>query len=161
MPVTSVDKDLDGRALTLVADLDATPERVWDLWADPRKLERWWGPPGYPATIETYDLRPGGEVAYSMTGPEDERYRGWWRITAVDAPGSLEFVDGFADDEGVPSATLPTMTVRMRLTEHEGGSRMQLRSVFDSREDMEWILEMGAAEGMLAAIGQMDVLLED
>jgi uncharacterized protein YndB with AHSA1/START domain len=161
MSVTSVDKDLDGLTLTLVAEFDAPPERVWELWSDPRKLERWWGPPGYPATVEAFDMRPGGEVGYVMTGPEGERYRGWWRFTAIDAPTSLEFVDGFADEEGVPNETLPTMTVRMRLDEHASGTRMELRSAFDSREDMEWVLEMGAAEGMLAAMSQMDLLLDD
>jgi hypothetical protein len=31
--------------LVLVAEFDAPIERVWQLWADPRQLERWWGPP--------------------------------------------------------------------------------------------------------------------
>jgi uncharacterized protein YndB with AHSA1/START domain len=43
MTVTSVDKDFDSLTLTLVADFAVSPERVWQLWADPRKLERWWG----------------------------------------------------------------------------------------------------------------------
>jgi hypothetical protein len=27
---------------------------VSDVWWDPRKLERWWGLPAYPATFETH-----------------------------------------------------------------------------------------------------------
>ncbi len=46
------------RTMTLEAEFDASPERVWQLWADPRQLERWWGPPTYPATVTTHDLRP-------------------------------------------------------------------------------------------------------
>ena len=42
MSVTSVDKDFESLTLTLVADFDARTERVWQLWADPRQLERWW-----------------------------------------------------------------------------------------------------------------------
>jgi hypothetical protein len=41
--LTSLDKYLDNLSLTLVADFDAPIERVWQLWADPRQLERWWG----------------------------------------------------------------------------------------------------------------------
>jgi len=52
MSVTSIEKDFDRLTLVVVADFDATPERVWQLWADPRKLERWWGPPSYPATVQ-------------------------------------------------------------------------------------------------------------
>jgi uncharacterized protein YndB with AHSA1/START domain len=159
MSVTSVEKDFDRLTLTVVADFDASPERVWQLWADPRKLERWWGPPSYPATVELYDLAPGGDVSYFMTGPEGEKYHGWWRVTAVNPPKSLEFRDGFADQEGNPTADMPTTTVHMQLTEHGGGTRMELRTVFDSREEMERLDSMGMTEGLREAVGQMDSLL--
>ena len=32
-------------SMTMVAESDAAPERLWNLLEDPRKLERWWGPP--------------------------------------------------------------------------------------------------------------------
>ena len=159
MSVTSLDKDFDSLTLTLVADFDAPIERVWQLWADPRRLERWWGPPGHPATVEEHDLTPGGEVTYFMTGPEGEKYRGWWRVTSVDPPKSLEFTDGFADQDGTPVAEMPTTTVQMQLGEHDGGTRMVLRSVFDSREHMEQVVNMGAPEALQQAVGQMDALL--
>ncbi|WP_069883917.1 SRPBCC family protein [Streptomyces luteocolor] len=159
MSVTSVDKDFDQLTLTLIADFTAPVGEVWQLWADPRRLERWWGPPTYPATFEAHDLTPGGDVTYFMTGPEGEKHRGWWRVTSIDPPHGLDFTDGFADQDGKPTAGAPVSTVRMRLTEHEGGTRMELRSAFDSREQMEQMIEMGAAEGLSAAIGQMDALL--
>jgi uncharacterized protein YndB with AHSA1/START domain len=159
MSVTSVDKDFDSLTLTLVADFDAPIERVWQLWADPRQLERWWGPPGHPATVEEHDLTPGGGVTYFMTGPEGEKYRGWWRITSVDPPKSLEFTDGFADQDGTPVAEMPTTTVKMQLGEHDAGTRMVLRSVFDSREHMQQVVNMGAPEALQQAVGQMDALL--
>ncbi|MER7408289.1 SRPBCC domain-containing protein [Streptomyces sp. NPDC000070] len=159
MSVTSVDKDLDNLTLTLVADFAAPVERVWQLWADPRQLERWWGPPTYPATVEQHDLTPGGEVTYYMTGPEGDRHHGWWRVSSATPPTALEFTDGFADDEGKPRDDMPVNTVRVRLTEHGGGTRMEMRSLFDSREQMEQVLGMGAVEGLTAAVGQIDALL--
>jgi uncharacterized protein YndB with AHSA1/START domain len=159
MSVTSIEKDPEGLTLDLVADFDAPVERVWELWSDPRKLERWWGPPSHPATMERHDLTPGGEVAYYMTGPEGDKYHGWWRVTAVEPPRALEFDDGFADQDGNPAADMPVMKVRVELTEHEGGTRMQMRSSFGSREEMDRVLEMGAAEGLGEAVGQMDSLL--
>lgn len=159
MSVTSVDKDVDHLALTLVADFAAPVERVWQMWADPRRLERWWGPPDYPATVEEHDLTAGGEVTYFMTGPEGEQYRGWWRITSVSPPTSLEFVDGFADQDGKPKDDMPTTTARVRLTAHGGGTRMELRWVFGSREQMERLVNMGMVEGLGQAVGQIDALL--
>ena len=159
MSVTSVDKDFENLTLTLIADFDAPVERVWELWTDPRQLERWWGPPSYPATFEEHDLNPGGGVSYFMTSPEGEKYRGWWRITTVQPPTSLEFTDGFADQDGNPVPDMPVSTVRMQLSPHDGGTRMELRSAFESKEQMEQLMNMGAAEGLQQSVGQMDALL--
>jgi uncharacterized protein YndB with AHSA1/START domain len=161
MSVTHVDKDFDKLTLTLVVELDAPIERVWQLWADPRQLERWWGPPSHPATVEKHDLTSGGEVTYFMTGPAGERSRGWWRIGSVDPPRSLEFTDGFADQDGTPIAGVPTTAVRVALSEHDGGTRMVVRSIFGSREQMERLDSMGAIEIFQQTVGQMDALLAD
>jgi len=160
MSVTSVEKDFDHLRLTLIADFDAEVEQVWELWADPRKLERWWGPPRYPATFESYDLSPGSEIIYFMTGPEGDKHYGWWRITAVEAPRLLEFSDGFADENGKPLADPPSGTVRVRLSEHEGGTRMEMLSMNDSKEQLEELDEMGMTQGLTEAVGQMDALLD-
>src|SRR5260370_37579593 len=42
MTVTAVRKDAESCTMTLEAEFDTSPERVWQLWADPRRLERWW-----------------------------------------------------------------------------------------------------------------------
>lgn len=159
MTVTTVERDVEGLGLTLIAEFDATVDRVWELWADPRQLERWWGPPGHPATVEEHDLTPGGAVSYLIGGPDGEEHRGWWRISSVGPPTSLDFTDGFADGEGAPIADMPITTVSMRLTERDGLTRMELRSVFASREAMERLMEMGTDEGLRLAVGQMDALL--
>ena len=159
MSVTSIDKDVDNLTVTLIADFDAPAERVWQLWADPRQLERWWGPPTYPATMEEHDLAPGGGVSYFMTGPEGKKYHGWWRVIAVDPPRSLEFTDGFADEDGAPNPEMPITTSRMRLSEHEGGTRMELRWSFEAPEEMQRLLEMGALQGLREAVDQMGPLL--
>jgi uncharacterized protein YndB with AHSA1/START domain len=159
LTVVRVDKDVDNLTLTVVAEFDAPVERVWQLWADPRQLERWWGPPTWPATVERHELTPGGEVRYFLTGPDGARSRGWWRITSVDAPRSLEFVDGFADQDGAPRDDLRTTTVRVRLAGSEGGTRMEIRSTFASLEHMEQVVELGAVEAFQLAVGQADALL--
>jgi len=159
MSVTSVDTDYDRLAITLIADFDAPIEQVWELWSDPRKLERWWGPPGYPATFDNDDLNPDGDVTYFMTGPEGDRHWGLWSVTAVDPPTSLEFANAFANADGTPIADMPVSSVSVRLTEHQNGTRMEMRTRFESREDLEKWLSTGTREGQQQAIAQMDVLL--
>jgi uncharacterized protein YndB with AHSA1/START domain len=155
MTVVSVDKDLDALTLTVVAEFDAPIERVWQLWADPRQLERWWGPPGHPATFHEHELVPGGRSAYSI----GEASRGWWQVTSVDRPRSLELVDGWADGDGTPREDAPTTTIGVRLTEHDGRTRMEIRSVFSSREHLEQVVRMGAVEAFRQSVGQIDALL--
>ena len=115
MTVIAVRKDPDHLTMTLDAEFDATPERVWQLWADPRQLERWWGPPTYPATFTTHDLAPGSRVEYHMTGPEGDQPRGFWDIVEVDPPRSLVFRDGFANEDGSVNTDLPTNEVRVTI----------------------------------------------
>jgi uncharacterized protein YndB with AHSA1/START domain len=159
MSITSVDTDYDNLTVTLIADFDAAIDEVWELWSNPRKLEGWWGPPTYPATVEKHDLSPGGDVTYLMTGPDGDTHHGLWRVTAVGSPTSLEFTDAFADEEGTPIADMPVSTVSVQLTERDGGTRMEMRSTFESREDLEKWLGTGTLEGQQQAIGQMDALL--
>ncbi len=96
MTVVAVDRDSVGLTLTIVSEFDAPVKRVWQVWADARQLERWWGPPNYPATIVDHDLTIGGRVTYYMTGPGGEKLHGWWRIISVDPPRSLDHDDHHA-----------------------------------------------------------------
>lgn len=159
MSLIDVTKDLDNLTVTFTADFAATSEQVWELWADPRRLEKWWGPPTYPATFDELDLTPGGTAAYYMTGPEGEKYRGWWRISDVQAPTSLSFIDGFADESGTPIESKPLTTTNVSLTPYGDGTRMMVNTVFDSREQMEQLEQMGIVEGMTEAMKQMAALL--
>jgi uncharacterized protein YndB with AHSA1/START domain len=159
MSVTRVDRDYESLAITLIADFDATIGRVWELWADPRKLERWLGPPGYPATVERHDLAPGGEITFFMTGPDGDRSWGAWQVTALEAPTSLEFTDVFADADGSPTPDMPVGKVTVQLVEREAGTRMEMHWAFDSPEDMEKWVSFGSVEGLRDAVGQMDALL--
>jgi len=157
--VVSTTQDTEALTLTLVADLAAPPADVWQLWADPRRLERWWGPPTWPATFVDHDVTVGGRSHYYMTGPDGRTAHGWWRVLAVDEPTSLEFEDGFADESGAPSQDMPVTRGRVELVETPDGTRMTLTTIFATAEQMQQLAEMGMVEGMTAAVGQMDALL--
>jgi uncharacterized protein YndB with AHSA1/START domain len=158
MSITSVDTDYDNLTINLIADFAAPIEQVWDLWSDPRKLERWWGPPTHPATFEKHDLTPGGEATYFMTGPEGATW-GAWRVSAVDPPTSLEFTDAFTDPDGSRIMDMPVFTVRVGLTERDGGTRMEMHLAFESRQDMDKLISTGIVDGLRQAVSQIDGLL--
>ena len=160
MIVATVRKDPEALNMTIISELDATVERAWQLWSDPRQLERWWGPPTYPATVVDHDLAVGGRVTYFMTAPTGERFHGWWEVLAVDPPTRLELKDGFADEEGTPNDAMPTTTTVVSLTERErGGTVMAIETKFPSLAAMEQLAEMGMEEGIVAALGQIPEIL--
>ena len=162
MTVTTVRKDTDALTMTIATELDASRERVWQLWADPRQLERWWGPPTYPATFTEHDLTPGSHVAYHMTGPGGDQPRAWWEILETDPPRSLVFRDGFANDDGQPNPDFPVSIVHATIEDIGGGrTRMSIETHFPSAQAMEQLVAMGMEEGMTLAVGQIDAILND
>lgn len=162
MPVTSIEKDAEALTLTVKAEFDAPVERVWQIWADPRQLERWWGPPTYPATVVEHELRPGGVVTYFMTGPEGDRHDGWWLIRSVEEARRLELEDGFGASPDDANPSLPTMAMEMTLTEQAGGGTvMTIETTFPSSEAMQQLVGMGMEDGLRAAMGQIDAILAE
>lgn len=162
MTVTAVEKDTQSLTLTVTAEFDASAERVWQLWADPRQLERWWGPPTYPATVDSHDLRPGGRVEYHMTGPSGDQPRGYWDVGEVEPPHRLSFRDGFANDDGTPNEAMPRTSAVVTIRDAgDGRARMTIQSTFPSAEAMEQLVAMGMEEGLRQAVEQIDAILAE
>lgn len=156
--------DAENLTLTFAAEFDASPTRVWELWADPRQLERWWGPPTWPATFVEHSPVEGGSSKYFMTGPEGERSSGWWRFLEVAPPDSLAIEDGFADADGDPDQSMPTIRMNVAFEKVDGDrarTRMTIVNRYASAEQFEKLLEMGMREGMSLAIGQIEGILLD
>ena len=164
MTVTAVRKDPEKLTMTLDAEFDASPDQVWNLWADPRKLERWWGPPAYPATFTTLELRAGGRASYFMTGPDGVvTPQGYWEILTAEPPRRIEMIDGFANADGTPNEDLPGpggMNVTIEPI-GEGRTRMTIENIFPDQAAMEQLLAMGQEEGMTEAVGQIDAILAE
>jgi len=157
MSVTSVEKDPRALTMTVTADLDATVERAWQLWADPRQFEKWWGPPGHPVTVVDHDLRAGGRIAFSMAGTEDERHESAWEVLAADPPRRLELRDADVDADGRPNDGNAMTAMVVTMAERDGGAaRMAIRIHFDSQAGMEQVLATGVEEGIVAIFTQID-----
>jgi uncharacterized protein YndB with AHSA1/START domain len=161
MPVTDVVTDAENLTMTVVADLAAPIERVWDAYTDPRQLERFWGPPGWPATFTAWDHTVGGKANYTMNGPRGEKASGTWEFLRIDAPHSFEVLDAFADEDGTPDADLPSMRMVFTFESTAEGTRMVNTSHFATAEALEQVVAMGAVEGTTLAMSQLDAVLQD
>jgi uncharacterized protein YndB with AHSA1/START domain len=156
MPITSVTKDPETLTLTLVADFPVPRQRLWAAWADPRQLERFWGPPFAPATFTHHDFRVGGRAEYFLTGPNGEKWAGSWKFTVVNPIDSFEAYDGEdnADDENGP------VSMTFAFDDTPTGSRMTSVTRFASVEAMEQTVP-GMEEGLRAGMPQLDALLAE
>lgn len=162
MPSITSHQDLEALTLTFVAELPASVDRAWQLWSDPRQLERWWGPPGYPATFTRHDFSVPGRSVYFMEGPEGDRHYGWWSFESISAPAALAFVDGFGDADGEVDPAMPAPgRTSVSIEPADGGARMTIVASSPDRDTLEALVAMGMIEGMTLALGQIDAILAE
>lgn len=161
MPITSVTSDPGALTLTVVADYPVPVARLWEAYADPRQIEKFWGPEQWPATFTRHDMRVGGRSEYEMRGPNGARSRGWWRFLQVEPNRLIEVQDGFAGEDGQPNMQMPSMHMTFTFESTATGSRCTTVTTFPSVEAMEQLVQMGMMEGMQSAMSQIDAVLQD
>lgn len=156
MPLTSITKDPAKLSITVVGDYPVPQKRLWEAFADPRQLERFWGPPAFPATFTRHDFKVGGRAEYFLTLPEGKQWKGSWKFTAVNPISSFEARDGEenAEDENMPAS------MKFSFETTPTGSRMSIITWFSSIDAMEQTIP-GMEERLRAAMPQLDALLAD
>ena len=83
--------------------LDAPLERVWQAWADPEQVMRWWGPKYYTCPSARIDLRQGGRYVFAMRAPQEQGAQvsyisGVYKV--VVPMQLLEFGQSLSDEDG-------------------------------------------------------------
>ncbi len=156
MPLTSVTKDAAKLTLTVVGDYAVPQRRLWDAFADPRQLERFWGPPAFPATFTRHDFKVGGRAEYFLTLPEGKKWSGSWKFTAMHPISSFEAHDGEdnAEDQNMPAS------MKFAFETTPTGSRMTIVTQFSSVAAMQQTIP-GMEEGLRAAMPQLDAVLAE
>jgi uncharacterized protein YndB with AHSA1/START domain len=161
MPITEISSDPHHLTMTVVAEYPVPVERLWDAYADPRQLERFWGPEQWPATFTRHDMAKGGQSNYVMTGPDGTKAGGWFRFLSVEPMKRFEVEDGFGESADAPADGMPTMHMVFNFESTSTGSRQTTVTTFPSVEAMEQLVGMGMMEGMKSAMGQIDAVLAD
>jgi uncharacterized protein YndB with AHSA1/START domain len=131
--------------LTLERTYRATIEEVWELWTTAQGIESWWGPDGFSVAVSALDLRPGGELAYTMSAVEPEQMEYMTRagmplmtehvltFTEVDPPRRLAYQELADFIPGVEPYRVQTL---VELSVVEDGVRLVM--TFDAMHDDNW-----------------------
>ncbi len=144
MPLASVTKDAANLTLTVVGGYTVPQQRLWDAFADPRQLGRFWGPPAWPATFTRHDMKVGG---CRRVLPDRAEGRKVERFEAHDGEDN-------AEDENMPAS------MKFTLDATPTGSRLTIVARFSSVDAMEQMIP-GMEQGLRAAMPQLDAVLEE
>src|SRR4051794_31064000 len=91
MSSKSLTENPSDREIVSTRTFAAPRQRVFEAFADPQQLARWWGPKGFTNTIQELDLRPGGVWRLTMHGPNGANYANESRFTEVVRPERIVF----------------------------------------------------------------------
>ncbi|GAA2063793.1 SRPBCC family protein [Leifsonia soli] len=121
----------------------APTETVWELWTTPQGIGRWWAPDGFRTDVSALDLRPGGELVYTMTATGPEQV-------------------AFMEQNGLPLST----ESRKIFTTVERPTRLGYRSLIDfvpGHEPYEQLteIELEPADGGTRVIMRVEPLHDD
>lgn len=50
-------------------------DKIYQAFADPERLVKWWGPNGFSNTFETFEFTEGGEWRYTMHSPDGQDFK--------------------------------------------------------------------------------------
>ncbi|HJQ93385.1 MAG TPA: SRPBCC domain-containing protein [Candidatus Thermoplasmatota archaeon] len=102
-------------ALRLERTFDATPERLWEYWVDPKKYAKWLNPGKHDLRILKWDLRVGGECRFVMPLDDGAEREDGGVFFVLDKPRHL--VSGAPDRSFVLDVTFtPVDAKRTRVT---------------------------------------------
>lgn len=132
---------------------DAPRELLFKTFTDPKLFARWWGPRRLTNAIDRMDVRPGGS----------------WRVVQRDDAGNEAAFHGVYHDvvspqrmvqtfefEGVPGhVLLQTATFE----DVEGGTKLTLKSIFESVEDRDGMVQSGMESGARDSMERLAELL--
>ncbi|MGA7732396.1 MAG: SRPBCC family protein [Chloroflexia bacterium] len=130
---------------------DAPRELVFKAFTDPNLIPQWWGPGYLTTTIARMEVRPGGIWRFVQRSPDGNEYGFHGVYHDIVSPERLVYTFEF---EGAPGhVLLETVTFE----EQDGKTKLTDKSVFQSVEDRDAMLQSGMEGG---AHESMDRLAE-
>ena len=145
-----------GKQETVITRIfDAPRDLVFKAYADPNLVPQWWGPRKYTTRVDKMDVKPGG----------------MWRYVQRDADGSMHPFHGVYH-EVVPSERLVytfeyegmpghVMLETVSFEAQDGKTKMVDKSVFQSVEDRDGMINTGMEQGMAETLDRFEELLEN
>jgi uncharacterized protein YndB with AHSA1/START domain len=149
----------ENKNINVEREFDAPVDLVWATWTQSELLDKWWAPKPWKSRTKVMDFKEGGYWQYAMVGPEGEEHWGRADYKTITPKKFFSCIDGFCDEQGKINKDLPQNLWENNFTDKSGTTLVSIRLTFDSFNDLEKIIEMGFKEGFIAALENLDEVL--
>ncbi|MCY4071064.1 MAG: SRPBCC domain-containing protein [Chloroflexi bacterium] len=139
---------------------DASRQRIWEMYTQAEHLKHWWGPEGWTLPVCELDFRLGGVWFYCMAGPDDMTSCGKATYLEIDPPRRLVYTDAFADADGRVLDSFPEAHITVEFSEDDGRTTVLSVVRYDTQEQRDQIVEMGAEAGIDQTLDRLEAYLE-
>jgi uncharacterized protein YndB with AHSA1/START domain len=163
MTVTST-KQSKETEIVINREFAAPRQLVWDVWTEPKHIEKWFGPKGFTTRVEGFDFKVGGRSTYVMVGPDGKEYPGtgiYREIVPIEKFVTTdEFGEGF--EESHPDMDLPQGMVTTCLFDDFGKTtKLTLIIAHPTVEDRKKHEAMGVVDGWNSSFDKLDDYLAE
>ena len=140
--------------LVLERVIDAPRERVWQAWADPKQVVKWFAPKPYTLSIEKMDLRTGGSFSMAMHSPEGQTHAFSGTYPEIDPPSKIVWTGEFPGD--------PKGNMRTEIHFDDLGKRtkVRVRQTFQVLTPINEQPTKGAKQGWTMTLNQLAEVCE-
>jgi uncharacterized protein YndB with AHSA1/START domain len=139
--------------IVMTRTFDAGRELVFEAHTSCEHMKHWWGPRRYEITACDMDFRPGGAWRIVQRGPDGDEHAFRGQFREILPPERIVWTFEY---EGFPGhVSVETLT----LEDIGGKTRLTTRSVFDSVEDRDAMLQSGMEEGAAETWDRLEAYL--
>ena len=133
---------------------DAPRELVFRAMWDPQLIPQWWGPRKYETIVDHMDFRVGGAWKFLNKSKNGEVFTFFGEYREIVPSEKVVQTFGFEGMPGEPGL------VTYVFTERDGRCLVTERSIFNSKEQRDGILQSGMEEGARETYDRFAELLE-
>ena len=142
------------REIAFTRSFNAPRDLVFETHSSCEHMSNWWGPRKYEIASCEIDFRPGGKWRIVHRGPDGEEFGFHGEFREIARPERIAWTFEF---EGMPGhVSVDTITFE----ERDGVTTITGRSLFDSKEDRDGMLQSGMEGGMVETYERLDEYLE-
>lgn len=140
--------------IILTRTFDAPRALVFQAYTDPKLIPQWWGPRKYKTIVDRMELKKGGIWRYINRGSDGQEFAFNGVYHEIAAPERLLYTYEF---EGMPPGRAGIVTITFE--EQNGKTLLTDKSLFQSVEDRDAVVQSGMEQGAAETFDRFEELL--